>query len=199
VKKMIKNTLATRARLLFAAAMTAAIFGALALFSAGAPAKDANPSPPHALAPQAVIQAEVTGVADGDTLSVLLDGTRHNIRLARIDAPEKRQPFGRRSEQSLRQLVWKRTVTLEWHRLDRYGRPIADVTLDGLDVNAEQVKRGMAWVYLQYSQDAKLIALEREARAAKLGLWDQPDPVAPWQWRQVNRAARPETEAIGVE
>jgi micrococcal nuclease len=199
VKKMIKNTLATRARLLFAAAMTAAIFGALALFSAGAPAKDANPSPPHALAPQAVIQAEVTGVADGDTLSVLLDGTRHNIRLARIDAPEKRQPFGRRSEQSLRQLVWKRTVTLEWHRLDRYGRPIADVTLDGLDVNAEQVKRGMAWVYLQYSQDANLIALEREARAGKLGLWEQPDPVAPWQWRQVNRVTRPEAAVIGSE
>ncbi|MBI3368833.1 MAG: thermonuclease family protein, partial [Burkholderiales bacterium] len=135
MKKMIKNTPATRARLLFAAAMTAAIFGALALFSAGAPAKDASLSAPHALAPRAVIKADVIGVADGDTLSVVLDGTRHSIRLARIDAPEKRQPFGRRSEQSLRQLVWKRTVTLEWHRLDRYGRPIADVTLDGLDVN----------------------------------------------------------------
>lgn len=196
---MIKNTPATRARLLFAAAMTAAIFGALALFSAGAPAKDASDVAPHALAPRAVIKAEVTGVADGDTLSVMLDGTRRSIRLARIDAPEKRQPFGRRSEQSLRQLVWKRTVTLAWQRLDRYGRPIADVTLDELDVNAEQVRRGMAWVYLQYSQDAKLIALEREARAAKLGLWEQPDPVAPWQWRQAHRLARPESETNGLE
>lgn len=196
---MIKSTPATRARMLFAAAMTAAIFGALALFSAGAPAKGESLPVPHALAPQAVIQAEVTGVADGDTLSIMLDGTRHRIRLARIDAPEKRQPFGRRSEQSLRQLVWKRTVTLAWHHLDRYGRPIADVTLDGLDVNAEQVKRGMAWVYRQYSQDAKLIALEREARAAKLGLWEEPNPVAPWEWRQTHRAPLPEAEAIGLE
>ena len=199
MKNMMKNTPETRARWLFAAAMSAAIFGALALFSAGAPAKDVSPSAPHALAPRALIRAEVTGVADGDTLSVELDGTRHRVRLARIDAPEKGQPFGRRSEQSLRQLVWKRTVTLEWHRLDRYGRPIADVTIEGLDVNAEQVRRGMAWVYLQYSQDAKLIALEREARAAKLGLWEQPDPVAPWQWRQANRLAQPEIEAIGLE
>lgn len=90
-------------------------------------------------------------------------------------------------------------MTLEWHRLDRYGRPIADVTLDGLDVNAEQVKRCMAWVYLQYSQDAKLIALEREARAAKLGLWEQPDPIAPWQWRQAHRAPLPEAEGIGMD
>src|SRR5204863_9992087 len=75
------------------------------------------------------------------------------------------------------------------------GRPLTD----GLDVNAEQVKRGMAWVYLQYSQDAKLIALEREARAAKLGLWQQPDPVAPWQWRQANRLPHPQAEAVGFE
>lgn len=196
---MIKSTPATRARMLFAAAMTAAIFGALALFSAGAPAKGENFPAPHALASQAVIQAEVTGVADGDTLSIVLDGTRHSIRLARIDAPEKRQPFGRRSEQSLRQLVWKRTVTLAWHHLDRYGRPIAVVTLDGLDVNAEQVKRGMAWVYRQYSQDTKLIAFEREARAAKLGLWEEPNPTAPWEWRQAQRALRPEAEAIGLD
>ena len=196
---MIKKTSAARARLLFAAAMTAGIFGALALFSASAPAKDASLSAPHALTPRAMIQAEVTGVADGDTLSVVLDGTRHSIRLARIDAPEKRQPFGRRSEQSLRQLVWKRTVTLEWHRLDRYGRPIADVTIDGLDVNAEQVRRGVAWIYVQYSQDAKLIAFEREAREARRGLWEQPSPVAPWQWRQVHQVPWPEAKGSEFE
>lgn len=196
---MIKDTAAVRARMLFAAALMAAIFGVLATFAVGAPAKDAALPVPHALPARAVVQAEVTGVADGDTLYVVMFGERHRIRLARIDAPEKRQPFGRRSEQSLRQLVWKRTVSLEWHRLDRYGRPIADVTLDGLDVNAEQVKRGMAWVYLQYSQDAKLIALERDARAATLGLWEQPDPVAPWQWRQANRVPHPQAEAVGFE
>lgn len=94
MKKMIKNTPATRARLLFAAAMTAAIFGALALFSAGAPAKDASLSAPHALAPLAVIKAEVTGVADGDTLCVVLDGTRHSIRLAGSMRPRSGSGLG---------------------------------------------------------------------------------------------------------
>ena len=193
---MKANSVLTRA--------AAAALGLAAFLATGIPPSAAHAgkgwqqaSPPsHAVQ---VATGTVTGVADGDTCYVIIDGRSTRVRLAAIDAPEKAQAFGRRSEQSLRQLVWKRTVTLEWHRLDRYGRPIADVTIEGLDVNAEQVRRGMAWVYLQYSQDAKLIALEREARAGKLGLWEQPDPVAPWQWRQANRVPHPQVEAVGFE
>jgi len=191
------NAGGTRARWLYAAPLSAAIFGTIALASVDAPAKELVATVAPTLAPRALVQAEVSGVADGDTLFVVLGGARRSVRLARIDAPEKRQAFGHRSERSLRQLVWKKTVTLQWDKLDRYGRPIANVSVDGLDVNAEQVKRGMAWVYLQYSRDAHLLALEQQARAARLGLWEQPEPVAPWQWRS-DRVGRSEAQGVGV-
>lgn len=128
--------------------------------------------------------ALVTGVADGDTLYVELDGESTRVRLAQIDAPEKRQPFGRRAEQSLRELVGKRVVSLSWRSVDRYGRPVVQIVADGVDVNAEQVRLGYAWVYLKYANDPGLLKLEREARAAKRGLWADPSPVEPWLWRK---------------
>ena len=125
----------------------------------------------------------VTGVEDGDTLYANVDGHSIRIRLAQIDAPEKAQAFGRRSEQSLRELVGRKQIELTWKSLDRYGRPISQVTVDGLDVNAEQVRRGFAWVFRRYSNDAALIALEAQAKSAGIGLWGDPQPVAPWNWR----------------
>ena len=77
----------------------------------------------------------------------------------------------------------KKQVELTWKSLDRYGRPIAQVAVDGLDVNAEQVKRGFAWVFRRYSNDAALISLEAQAKAAGIGLWADLHPVAPWEWR----------------
>ena len=131
--------------------------------------------------------ATVTGVADGDTLYADIEGHSIRIRLAQIDAPEKAQAFGRRSEQSLRELVWKRQVLLWWKSLDRYGRPIAQVSVDGMDVNAEQVKRGFAWVFRRNSNDPALLELEAQAKSAGLGLWADPHPIAPWDWRANRR------------
>ena len=121
----------------------------------------------------------VTGVADGDTLYASVDGHSIRIRLAQIDAPEKAQAFGHRSEQSLRELVGKRQVELAWKSLDRYGRRIAQVSVDGLDVNAEQVRRGFAWVFRRYSNDAALITLEAQAKSAGIGLWADANPSRP--------------------
>ncbi len=131
--------------------------------------------------------ALVTGVADGDTLYANVEGHSVRIRLAQIDAPEKAQAFGRRSEQSLRELVGKRQVELAWKSLDRYGRPVAQVSVDRLDVNAEQVRRGFAWVFRRYSNDAALLALEAQAKSAGLGLWADPHPIPPWDWRANRR------------
>ena len=84
------------------------------------------------------------------------------------------------------ELVWKRQVLLRWKSLARYGRPIAQVSVDGMVVNAEQVKRGFAWVFRRYSNDPALLELEAQAKSAGLGLWADPHPIPPWEWR-VNR------------
>ena len=147
-----------------------------------------------ALAVEREGSAEVTVVAvsDGDTAWVLLNGERQRVRLASVDAPEKGQAFGRRAEQSLRELILKKTVSIHWSGLDRYGRIVATVAVGQVDVGAEQVRRGMAWVYRAYSKDPGLLALENEARESRRGLWADPQAVAPWNWR----SARPEREIV---
>ena len=94
------------------------------------------------------IEVVVTGISDGDTAKVELDGKSVRLRLARIDAPEHEQAWGNRSEQSLRELVYKKLVRIEWREVDRNGRPIVTMTVGGMDVSTEQVRRGMAWVWL---------------------------------------------------
>ena len=145
--------------------------------------------------------ARVVGVADGDTITVLdANNVQHRIRLAGIDAPEMGQPFSGRSKQSLRRMVMGRNVRIEWDEQDRYGRLVgkAWVTPAGincrqepcpktLDAGRAQLTVGLAWHYLEKHQDEEDgLAYEfdeTEARARRAGLWSQPDPIAPWDWR----------------
>lgn len=130
----------------------------------------------------------VVGVSDGDTITVLISGNRQlKVRLAEIDAPEKAQAFGQRSKQSLSDLVFGKHVRVIQEDMDRYGRVVGRVYVNGLDVNAEQVRRGMAWVYKKYARDRSLYAIEDEARAAKRGLWSDPNSVPPWEYRRGKR------------
>ena len=128
--------------------------------------------------------AEVISIADGDTLTVLEDRKQVKIRLANIDAPEKKQAFGERSRQSLADLCFRKEATYQVQDIDRYGRTVAVVTCEGVEANRAQVERGMAWVYERYNKDAGLPALQEQARTGKHGLWADPDPVPPWQWRR---------------
>lgn len=140
--------------------------------------------------------AEITGrvvsIADGDTLTVLdTANTQHKIRLAEIDAPEighgankPGQPFGQRSRQSLAELCFQKPATVLVVDTDRYGRTVGRVTCAGQDANAEQIRRGLAWVYLKYARDQSLYEIEAEARAARRGLWADPSPIPPWEWRR---------------
>jgi len=127
----------------------------------------------------------VVSVADGDTLRVLVEAREVVVRLHQIDAPERGQPFGGRSRQSLAELALKKAARVETSGHDRYGRTVGTVYVDGLDVNAEQVRRGMAWAYRRYVQNPHLVELEQEARAAGRGLWVDAQPVEPWVWRQL--------------
>lgn len=139
-----------------------------------------------------VVIGRVVGVADGDTLTVLdVDQVQHKIRLAGIDAPEKKQPFGSRSKESLSELAFDKTVEVETSKRDRYGRQIGKVLVNGRDVNLVQVKRGMAWFYRQYQleqspADRRLYEeAENTAKAGKKGLWRDHEPMPPWEFRHL--------------
>ena len=134
---------------------------------------------------------KVVKVTDGDTINVLESGNiLHKVRLTGIDAPERSQPYGRKSADHLASMVAGMTVTIESGRKDRYGRDLGKVLIDGQDINLEQVKAGMAWWYEYYKKqqslkDQRLYAqAEQDARNGKLGLWADPHPVNPHEWRR---------------
>lgn len=136
------------------------------------------------------ITGKVVGVTDGDTITLLDDAKRqHKIRLSGIDAPEKSQAFGQRSKESLSGLVFAKTVDVETDKVDRYGRRVGKIWINGVDANLEQIKRGMAWHYKQYAREQskedqrEYAEAEDEAREAKRGLWKDVEPVAPWTYR----------------
>jgi micrococcal nuclease len=140
------------------------------------------------LAVSAAYATEVIRIADGDTLTVLEGRKQVKIRLANIDAPERRQSYGSRSRQSLAALCFRKDATYEVQDIDRYGRTVAVVSCDGVNANRHQVEAGMAHVYTRYNQDRELPALQERAKAQRRGLWaDDKDPVPPWEWRRSDR------------
>lgn len=126
---------------------------------------------------------QVISIADGDTLTLLVDRKPLKIRLSSIDAPEKKQPWGQRSKQSLSDLCWGKDAAYQTQTVDRYGRTVARVTCGGIDANRAQVQRGMAWVYVQYNADSSLPAVQAIAKSSRKGLWADKAPVPPWKFR----------------
>ena len=133
---------------------------------------------------------KVVGVSDGDTLTLLVpDGASFKqvkVRLGEIDTPERKQPYGTRAQQTLSELAYNQQARVVVQDTDRYGRTVGRVYVGGVDVNAELVKQGAAWVYRQYLKDQSLLALEAEAKTAKRGLWGLPEAerCPPWDWRK---------------
>lgn len=135
-----------------------------------------------------VFNAKVVGVIDGDTVIVLTsDNEQIRVRLEGIDCPESDQDFGQRAKQAASDLCFKKNVRIEQSGTDRYGRMLAFVYVGEVCVNEELIKQGMAWHFKKYNQDPGLAKLEVEARKAKVGLWGQGNPVAPWEWRKLNK------------
>ncbi|MDM7322006.1 MAG: thermonuclease family protein [Gammaproteobacteria bacterium] len=132
------------------------------------------------------LRGRVVAVIDGDTLTVLdAQKEQHRIRLAEIDAPEKKQPFGRAAKESLAGMCFQKEAVVQVLGRDRYGRTIGHVICHGVNTSEEQVRRGMAWIYPSHTGviNFKLHALLDEARAAKRGLWRDRNPVEPWKFR----------------
>lgn len=156
-----------------------------------------------------VIQGRVVSVSDGDTITVLdAAHQQHKIRLSGIDAPEKAQPFGQRSKENLSGLVFGRDVIVEWRKKDRYGRTVGKVMvaeptcrestcLKTVDACHAQIVAGMAWWYRQYAREQepgdanRYEQSELDARARQIGLWSDPEPTPPWDWRKAKKNHAP--------
>ena len=131
----------------------------------------------------------VVSVLDGDTIEVLHNQHPERIRLSGIDCPEKAQAYGQKAKHAASALVFGREVTLQTHGKDKYRRTLADVILPhGTNVNHELVRGGWCWWYRKYAPgNTTLQRLEAEARESKMGLWVDPHPVPPWEWRKSGR------------
>lgn len=130
-------------------------------------------------------EGKVIGVIDGDTIEVLKDGKAVRIRLNGIDCPERKQSFGTKAKTFMSTLVFNKHVRIKAKEVDRYGRTIADVYLqDGTWVNKRLIEEGLAWHYKRYSSDEELSSSEINARKQKLGLWQDPHAIPPWDFRK---------------
>lgn len=136
-------------------------------------------------------QGKVVKIADGDTVTVLdIDKKQIRVRLWGIDAPESKQPFGTKSKQFLSKLIFGQIVDIEGYKADQYGRILGKVYLDHQYINLMMVQSGLAWHYKSYApKDADLAQAQSLATKQELGLWSDPKPVPPWQFRATKKKA----------
>lgn len=125
----------------------------------------------------------VVAIHDGDTISCLApDGRSRRIRLVDIDAPEFGQAYGRRAADALAAKIAGRLVRVEERGIDQHGRLLGRIDVEGRDVNREMVAEGWAWAF-GFAADESYLAAEAEARRTRSGLWSDPRPTAPSEWR----------------
>lgn len=135
------------------------------------------------------LSGKVIAVADGDTLTVLVGQQPVKIRVSGIDAPEKKQPFGQRAKQGLSDCAFGKMVEVDWHKTDRYGRTIGKVISGSADCGLLQIEHGLAWHYKAYAKDQTrqdridYANAENKARTKRIGLWSDPNPEPPWDFR----------------
>lgn len=152
------------------------------------------------------ITGRVVGVSDGDTITLLdASNIQTKIRLAGIDAPEKKQPFGQRSKANLSSLIYNKNVTIEWQKTDRYGRTLGKIIVGDQDANLAQVRNGFAWHYKAYEREQSstdrttYASAEIDARSKHLGLWQDANPIPPWDYRHGTGQASTETRPQSSE
>jgi endonuclease YncB( thermonuclease family) len=158
------------------------------------PVSRLSKSPSQTASETKTLYGVVVGVVDGDTIRVLDDSrTSYRIRFMGIDAPESRQAFGTASRLSLAAMVAGKSVTVEWEKLDRYGRVVGKVSVNGRDVCLEQIKTGMAWHYKRFEGEQREVdrflysKAEQLARSERVGLWQDPSASPPWDFRNHSR------------
>lgn len=153
------------------------------------------------------LNCKVVGVSDGDTITCLTDKKEQlKIRLYQIDAPEKKQAFGNKSKQTLSSLIFNKNVRIETHKKDKYKRTLGSIYINipalcpdkipndrcaecskTIDVNLEMIQLGMAWYYPFAKKNSLYLEAQERAKANKKGLWTDKNPIAPWDFRKLNR------------
>ena len=137
-----------------------------------------------------VTEGRVVRIVDGDTIVVEGQGIRQKVRLSGIDTPERDQPWGEAATREMRRLVAGKDVSVHWYKTDRWDRLIGNVLVDGEDVGLLMIERGMAWHFKRYADEQTTAdrdaysAAEKVAQGARRGLWSDPEPVPPWEWRK---------------
>ena len=128
---------------------------------------------------------KIKRVVDGDTVHVFYQDEVYKIRLTEIDAPERDQPYGSDSTEYLKGLLKEGRVDVDISGTDRYGRKLGRLYWRGIDINRELVSAGYAWVYDQYVTDNSFYENQSKARNSKKGLWEDQNPLEPWNWRKL--------------
>lgn len=136
-----------------------------------------------------LMTARVVGVADGDNITILTPLNKQIlIRLYGIDCPAEGQSFGVQAKQFTSGQCFGMTIQYQLMGIDRFDRTIARVFLDdGRELNLEILKAGFAWHFERYGKRQAYVDAEAEARKAGVGLWADPNPTPPWNWRQEKR------------
>jgi endonuclease YncB( thermonuclease family) len=175
---------------------------AIIIALAAATAIAADKQKPIVIPEGQTVTAKCIGVHDGDSMTLLLDtkdGKRQSkIRLDAIDAPELGQPFSNRSKQALSGMVFDKTCTVESLGPDKYGRVIGRVTVGGKDVNAAMLEGGMAWHFAKYDDRQSMADRHEAAQKAGVGLWADPKPIPPWEWRKLDKDERAQKRAVAL-
>jgi endonuclease YncB( thermonuclease family) len=132
------------------------------------------------------VVGKIIHVKDGDSFLMTAEGKTIEVRLEGIDCPEKAQPFSAKAKQFTTTITLNKTVTLKINGYDKYKRALGIVYLPGnQNLNEELVKAGYAWHFKKYSDDKRLARFEVNARNSKIGLWQDPSPIPPWEYRKI--------------
>jgi endonuclease YncB( thermonuclease family) len=137
----------------------------------------------------AQLTGKVVAIADGDSFTMLVDNKQVKIRLHGIDCPEKGQDYYQVAKQYLSDLIFNKTVVAQKTKTDKYRRTIAIVTVGGVNVNEKLLEKGLAWHYREFDNNPTWQRLEDNARNKKVGLWQEPNPIPPWEYRKKKRRA----------
>ena len=127
----------------------------------------------------------LVNVIDGDTVIIRDNGLTYHLRLLDIDAPERQQAFGIQSRRSLKQLCEHTSIAVQLQGRDLYGRTLGHLYCNNTDASQAQIALGMAWFNARYSKRFELDALQHQAQQQGLGLWQDAQPLPPWQWRKI--------------